>query len=375
MKKEIKTNFLKKTIATMLLFVMVFQFIPNIAIGFTDLEKTKEENIRLEEHIKKEMEKAKEEEPTIVGELKEQRTLNEKQFIRTDGTKVVAIFPSNIHYEQNGEYLDVDNTLEVKVDTQETLRKSNEIQKIEEKDNIISSKRTEQQVTSSEELKTNVFDEERKETKIYTNKVGNTNIKFSNKTKGFNLGSIENNGDKITWGLLNSQASNIKINNSNLNENKIEGYRVEDLKVLIPQTTIEYEEVLKSINIEYSVEPEHIKENIILKDEEAISSELKFVYDTGSLEMKLLETNKIIVYDKTEKDVKFTIETPYMYDGNLEFSNDIDMKLERQEGKYIISLFPDQEWLKAENRVYPVTIDPSIITSRYYQDIQDTFIY
>ena len=43
MKKEIKTNFLKKTIATMLLFVMVFQFIPNIAIGFTDLEKTKEE--------------------------------------------------------------------------------------------------------------------------------------------------------------------------------------------------------------------------------------------------------------------------------------------------------------------------------------------
>ena len=89
MKKEIKTNFLKKTIATMLLFVMVFQFIPNIAIGFTDLEKTKEENIRLEEHIKKEMEKAKEEEPTIVGELKEQRTLNEKQFIRTDGTKVI----------------------------------------------------------------------------------------------------------------------------------------------------------------------------------------------------------------------------------------------------------------------------------------------
>lgn len=374
MYKCTKTKILKKTIATMLLFVMVFQFIPNIVIAVT--QEVDEEKIlqSMEEHIRKTEKELEEKEPVIIGELEEERTLNEKHFLRTDGTIVATIFPNNIHYEKNGKLLDVDNTLEEITDTQETLRRIDEAT-IQEKIKLNSSSNTIQQITTPKDTYIKIAEEMSKDTKVYTNKTGNTKIDFTNKTMGFNLGSMESDGHRITWGLQNSMASTINVKNSNLEENKIKGYKAEEIEINIPTTTVEYAEILSNMNIEYSIEPEHVKENIILKNKEAINNELKFTYNVGSLKMRLLETKDIIVYNETEDNIIFTIKAPFMYDGNLEFSNDIDVHLEEQNDEYIITLIPNKEWLEESQRVYPVTIDPSIITSRYYQDIQDTFIY
>lgn len=71
--KYTKNKILKKTIATMLLFVMVFQFMPNIVIAVNDMTKNDKTIESLEEHIK-ETEEAKEAEaPVVVGELEEQK--------------------------------------------------------------------------------------------------------------------------------------------------------------------------------------------------------------------------------------------------------------------------------------------------------------
>lgn len=74
--KYTKNKILKKTIATMLLFVMVFQFMPNIVIAVNDMTKNDKTIESLEKHIK-ETEEAKEakeaEVPVVVGELEEQK--------------------------------------------------------------------------------------------------------------------------------------------------------------------------------------------------------------------------------------------------------------------------------------------------------------
>lgn len=484
MQKSSNKKIFKKTIATILVFVMVFQFTPNIVFGIDLLNLnnkalTKEETLNnLDKHLKETEEKAKEKEPVIIGELESERTFTEKHFLMSDGSVIASIFPNNIHYEKDGKFLEIDNTLEEITDTKELLKipekeliqeepidtdvnieNLEEIKQEESLDNIEQTEETEntteiqeleeleEQEENNEEIKTedeeiqesveqineevqieqtnfkekqneNLDNEEarqeelkteqeisvnqetenklnkidtnniiteridvklaeeiKKETKIYRNKSGNAQITLSNKTHGFNLGSMKSEGHTITWGLLNSKASDIKLSNANVGTNKVKGIKAEELKINTPTTKLEYGEILSNTNIEYSVEPEHIKENIILKNREAINNELKFVYDVGSLKMKLLETKDIIVYDKTEDNIKFTIEAPFMYDGKLEISSNIDIKLEEQDGKYIVTLIPEQEWLEAEERVYPVTIDPSIITSRYYQDIKDTFIY
>lgn len=518
MKNSVKNKILKKTIATMLLFVMVFQFMPNIVMAVTQgnnnheevaileekTNQTEEKLTSLEAHLKEEREKEKAAEAVVVGELENERTLNEKHFLMSDGTIVASIFPSNIHYESNGKMLDVDNSLEEILDTKQSLKKKEADLKLEEAIKLAASKKVEAELNinntetiqteaslepekantnlepkedsninlnlnensntnlelTEENLTNNLLAEEntelntnlenvtttelnnniqkninenneneiekneitnsntnlesneaipsttipqenvenietittekideiekvdeklaeelKKETKIYTNKTGNAKINFSNKTSGFNLGSMESEGHLITWGLVNSRASKLEVKSTEKKENKIQGQKAENIEIDIPQTELEYEDILSNVNIEYWVEPEKIKENIILKNKEAIGNELKFIYDAGNLKMKLLENNDIIVYNETEENVIYTIKAPFMYDGNLEYNYDIKVELEEQEGKYIITLNPDKSWLEDEKRVYPVTIDPSIITSRYYQDIQDTYIY
>ena len=49
--KYTKNKILKKTIATMLLFVMVFQFMPNIVIAVNDMTKNDKTIESLEKHI------------------------------------------------------------------------------------------------------------------------------------------------------------------------------------------------------------------------------------------------------------------------------------------------------------------------------------
>lgn len=118
-----KNKILIKAIATILLFVMVFQFMPNIVIAVNEMTDNNESAKNLEEHIRKTQEEIETQEPVIIGEIEEQRTLNEKHFLMSDGIIVASVFPSNIHYEKDGKLLDADNTLEEVTDTKESLRK------------------------------------------------------------------------------------------------------------------------------------------------------------------------------------------------------------------------------------------------------------
>ena len=130
MQKHLSPKKLKKTIATILVFVMVFQFVPNIVIAVNmnaviNKAETKADATKsLEEHLEKETKERQKTEPIIIGELEEERTYTEKHFLRSDGSIVASIFPSNVHYEKNGKFLDVDNTLEEVTDTKETLKMS-----------------------------------------------------------------------------------------------------------------------------------------------------------------------------------------------------------------------------------------------------------
>jgi len=306
MHKSFNQKIVKKTIATMLVFVMVFSFMPNIVVAFntntiSEIISDMNTSETLEKHLRKESEKAKTKEPVIVGELETERTLIEKHFIMSDGSIMASIFPSNIHYEKDGKFFDVDNTLEEIMDTKETLKrkieesvkqdekintieneeiptqeekneivtdmlenieeitgenrnqelnnedlqknnadetteqienvkkqveittkhpiqefemdieqKENNSSEMGEKQDIIEEQKSQKQIPKNEtqqiskEQSLKIAKEQAKETKVYTNKTGNAKINFTNKTYGYNLGSIESEEHIITWGLQNS---------------------------------------------------------------------------------------------------------------------------------------------------------------------------
>lgn len=316
---KIRPKILMKTIASILTTIMILQLFPAIVFGIQQTEVIqKDESI-----MKNEQEEKTNISDEIVGEIVEKRTLNEKHFLQEDGNVIATIYPSNVHYEENGELLDIDNSLEEIKDEEEN----------------------------------------------YKNKKNSFEVKFAKKSNKSNLVKMQIKNHNIKWSLQNSNKVNAtKLNKKNETEEK---FKLKN----ISSGTIQYEDILEGINLQYNIISNSIKENIILKDKEAIIQPIVFEFQTEKLKMEKIEDGRIIFCEENKEEVLFFLDLPYMYDSKNEISKDIEMKLEEKNNKYIVSIIPNKEWLEDEKREYPIIIDPTVETSLNYQNIQDTYIF
>ena len=136
-------DILQKVVTMLLVFVMTFYFLPMNIFAYTIRQFT-QSNIQEENSSQdvistndigetQEQEKNDYKSKQILFEDIQKRKANEKHYILEDGTQVVAMYPSNIHYKENGIFVDVDNTLVGKVDIKETLKLTEEELTEEEK--------------------------------------------------------------------------------------------------------------------------------------------------------------------------------------------------------------------------------------------------
>lgn len=315
---------LMKSIAVILINIMVLQFFPAIVFGMqqTDLLESDEMN-ETEEMIVEDENVIPQDTTEIIGEIEEKRTLNEKHFLQNDGTILAAVYPSDIHYEVDGKLVDINNSLEETNEDEGTLQNRN-----------------------------NQF-----------------KVKFAKKSNKNNLVKIQVKNHNVKWSLENSN----KVSAVKINENNEKG---EKLKLKnISSGTIQYENILNNIDLQYNVISNTIKENIILKNKSAINQNITFEFKTDKLKMEKTEDGRIIFYEKNKEDIVFYLDALYMYDNKNEISNNIDVKIEGKNNKYTLTIIPNKEWLEEENREYPVTIDPTVQTSLNYENIQDTYIF
>ena len=61
----------------------------------------------------------------IVAEVKDQRTLDTKTFLKADGTYVAVLYGDVVHYLEDGKYEDIDNTLNYSEDKSSFSTKAN----------------------------------------------------------------------------------------------------------------------------------------------------------------------------------------------------------------------------------------------------------
>lgn len=367
-------------IATILIFTIVFNL--SGSISYAIVSKAQEQKITLLNPVYSG--KTQEIDAEVVGEDIEKRTLNEKHFLLSDGSKMAAIYPEEVHYEKNGKLLDIDNTL-VK----------------EEKDGE----------------------------SVYTNKANKFTVEFANDTKDDKLVTLTMNNHKIQWSMQESVQENteeIKVEEELSNEvkesfektpadeksllgelleKKTEKKDLRDTAQELKRTearvlqaekniqkvddkvnlaklnaSIQYKNLMNSIDLQYDVKSNSIKESIIIRDKQKLQDEFCFVFDTGNLIAELTEQKEIIIYEETKDNIIFVMNTPYMFDAKMEYSLDIDLTLEEKiedenQKQYILKIKPSKEWLLNENRAYPVVIDPTITTSLNSNPIKDTYIY
>ncbi len=271
-----------------------------------------------------------EEKSPIVKEVVEKRDEYQKVYLREDGTYTSVISKTPVHYEKEGEWVDIVNNLKTDGD-------------------------------------------------VITNTAGNFNVEFPKEISEDNEIKIENGKETLTFSIVETEKSNGKVKNNK--KQKQDKSKVSDEEIFnndISRTVseIEYEDVLENTNLEYVVTPTGVKENIIVENKESLKKSYSFNITKGKLKAELDKSNNL--YFKNSKgEIVFTIPAPVMTDSNGAISYDIDVKVKNLKKETItLTYTPDKKWLNAKDRVYPVAIDPVIVVESGKNDsyIEDTVI-
>lgn len=273
-------------------------------------------------------------EAEILAEVIEERTEDSKTFRMNDGTFLVAKYPSPIHYKDaNGVWKKVDHSL-----TEEASG---------EADPDGSYVTTEK---SGQDLK----------------------IRFSKKLKEGKTVSVGHTDYPISWGIADAEKSIAQIEeveSGAVSEQKgNDRYLYQDLE----RQKIRYEEIFEGVDAEYLADGRGIKENLILKQRGSQAS-FEILYDIGKLEAVQSDEQTICLMDGEE--LVYQIQAPCMLDAAGAVSSEVTLKIiEQKKKKLRIQLEASEEWLQEEERRYPVTIDPYVLTETTREDIDTTFI-
>lgn len=294
----------------------------------------------------------------IVREITELREESVKHFLCEDGSYIAATYSSPVHYQENGEWKEIDNSLSL---DRTTLS--------------VSGKPT------------------------YTTKAGGLSVSIPQNFSDGQKITAQNKGYEISFGINSSQkdvslktsASVVKldtlssntetlrlntvksINNvttaSELDSNDTEAYNAELMTVDNQSSAVTYKEIMPDTDFEYIVTGNSIKENIVVYEPQNEYT-YSFDMDFGELVPIIKEDNSIRLVERNNTDETiFYIEAPYMYDTNGEESTDIEMSLVKEEDIYVMTLRANASWINAEERVFPIIIDPTV-----YMSFNDVFV-
>ncbi len=122
---------------------------------------------------------------------------------------------------------------------------------------------------------------------------------------------------------------------------------------------IGYREIFEKTDVRYNLEGGKIKESIVVKERRE-SYRYEFCIETTQAELVREETGAILI--RRGEEQLFRIPEAFMEDANGEVSNAVTYELEEESaGHYHFAIVADAEWMNAEERAFPVLIDPTLI--------------
>lgn len=119
-------------------------------------------------------------------------------------------------------------------------------------------------------------------------------------------------------------------------------------------------DVRSGVDIEYEVEPNRIKENIIVKERQE-----NYIFDFGinltNLDISVAEDYKALeLKDKDTGATVFRIPSPVMYDANGEYSDEVSYEISKNDETLSVKVVAEPEYFNAPERAFPVVIDPQV---------------
>ncbi|CYU87198.1 DNRLRE domain-containing protein [Streptococcus suis] len=130
----------------------------------------------------------------------------------------------------------------------------------------------------------------------------------------------------------------------------------------VEQNAVLYNNVDGKTDIQYTVQSNGVKEEIVLAEWGGKNS---FTYglDASAYDVSL-EDNQILVREKGKSTILFVLTAPMMVDNAGESSSALTLDLKQTEKGYEVIVIASEDWLSSKERQYPVRIDPTITVPR-----------
>ncbi|MFC5268522.1 DNRLRE domain-containing protein [Kribbella qitaiheensis] len=154
------------------------------------------------------------------------------------------------------------------------------------------------------------------------------------------------------------------------------------LTPLVKDSSVVFADVFGTADVRYYVSRTGVKETVVLTAAADAADEYAFELRTNGLTAKVQPDGSIGFFKKNgDTRPRYVIPAPNMYDSSAQnrlgqpgYSEKITQTISQQGGKTLLTLKPDQAWLAAKERVFPVAIDPTIVVVPDPGTAQDTSI-
>ncbi len=270
----------------------------------------------------------------VLGEVIENRTETTKTFRMSDGSYVVADYAQNIHFaDENGTWQDYDNTLSY----------------------------------------SDASSYDSKDINGYGTASSDISIKLANNSNSNNLLKITKDNYKVSLHLVDADKSKAlevyepaeaPVGNDIDSAAKLHKF----------SSGAVYKDILENTDLEYIISGSSVKENIIVKDK-CDTYTYTFELKLHNLVPVLLEDGAVALNDEETGNTVLTIPKGYMYDANGEYSDAVSYSVSHKNGnKYTFTVTADSQWINAEGRAFPVTIDPTVEAFKTTVSTYDSYI-
>ena len=285
----------------------------------------------------------------IVREVTEKRTENTKQFLLSNGLYMAVVYPEAVHYQQDGQWEDIDNTL---------ARSGGR----------------------------------------YTNTAGGWEVSLPEKLSGTDAVAVTKDGYTLRFRLagelrdsgglstasVTAEAQPLQIRSVEASAARVEQVDLTAAKAAAehPETVseklrsrLQYADVYPGTDVIYDLSSNQLKESIVI---DSYSRELRgyrYILETGTLTPVLNPDGSIALLGPDSRDPVLYMPAPYLLDGAGAVSGDVEVELTGKDGTYILTYLPDTQWLASEERQWPVILDPVVTAESNAFTIEDVTIY
>lgn len=329
----------KRITAAALSLLFVFSIIPASALDSLSVEETTAK---------------------IVSEVTEMREESVKYFLCDDGSYIAATYAAPVHYNENGEWKEIDNTLTLSSKSGETVYSTKGGLNVTVPSELGSGKRftaTNEGYTISFGVKS-IDNSLSAQAKVVETDALPSVVKMNS--------TAEISDEKVTASSMAQKAETLT------EKQKVEKFNNEQMTVDKQSGAVVYKGFNQQSDLEYIVTSNSLKENIVVYKPQA---EYVYSFDLdsdGLIPVEQANGSIILVESEASQEAVFTLDAPYMYDANGAESYDIELSIKENGDEYVVTVEADSTWLNNSEREFPVVIDPT--WSAPNSKIQDVYV-